>query len=113
MTRSIRLITITTALVAAVVRPAITGPALASHWLQTTMTQESCLRRAEESLHRSGFRTIEPTRDSRYGAGADQTGAVRCIASNRIIIFMATGPDRARTDALAGALFQNFDPERP
>ena len=88
-------------------------PALASRWLETRMTQEACLQRAEQSLRKSGFTTIEPTRESRYGVGPDYTAAVRCIAPQHIIIFIATGPDRDRTDSLAGQLFQNFDPARP
>jgi hypothetical protein len=93
--------------------PAEAGPALASRWLETRMKQEACLERAELSLKKSGFTKIEPTRESRYGEGPDYTVAIRCIAPQRIIIFIATGPDREKTDSLAALLFQNFDPARP
>jgi hypothetical protein len=89
------------------------GPALASRWLETRMSQEACLARAEQALRKSGFSAIEPTRESRYGVNNDYTLAVRCIASNHMIVFMASGSDRAATDQMAGDLFWNFDPRRP
>jgi len=89
------------------------GPALASRWLETRMSQEACLTRAEQALRKSGFSALEATRESRYGVNNDYTLAVRCITSNKMIVFMAPGPDRAATDQKAGELFWNFDPRRP
>lgn len=89
------------------------GPALASRWLETQMSQEACLARAEQALRKSGFSAIEATRESRYGVNDSYTIAVRCITSNNMVVFMASGPDRAATDQMAGDLFWNFEPRRP
>lgn len=85
------------------------GPAVATRWNETkTMSQEECLKRAEDAIQKLGFGKIERTQQSRYGTLQDYTAVARCITSNGIVLFIGSGPDRKRADELAGALFQGF-----
>ncbi len=88
---------------------ALAGPAVATRWQQTDMTQDECLKRAEDAISRTGFENLERTGQSRYGSVADYTAAVRCITGNGIVFFIVSGPSLAQANGMAGILFQNFD----
>jgi len=91
---------------------AAAGPAVATRWNNAHMSQEECLKRAEETIARVGFGGLERSQQSRFGTREDYTASVRCIVSNWIVVFIASGPSRTRADELAGALFQNFKVEQ-
>ncbi len=84
------------------------GPAVATRWKDVTVSQGECLQRAEQAIGKTGFRQIERTEQSRYGTLKGYTAAIRCITSNGLAIFIASGPSRTRSDQLAGALFENW-----
>lgn len=85
------------------------GPAVASRYNEIKMSQEQCLKNAEAALRKTGLEAQDRTEQSRYGARGDYTGVIRCIASNGVVFFIASGPSRQITDNLAGTLFKNFD----
>ena len=87
------------------------GPAVASRWQNVKMSQEGCLKRAEDAIRLAGFGQLERTEQSRYGTKENYTGVVRCITSNGIALFIGSGPLRPVADNLSGLLFQNFKTE--
>ena len=91
------------------VREAQAGPAVATRWQEASMTQDECLKRAEDAIGRTGFEKLERTGQSRYGSVGDYTAAVRCVTGHGIVFFIVSGPARSQTDGMAGILFQNFD----
>jgi hypothetical protein len=88
--------------------PAHAGPAVATRWAEAKMEQETCLKRAEDAILRSGFGALERTTQSRYGTFGEYTAAIRCVTESGIVFFVASGPLRPETDAFAGLLFKNF-----
>lgn len=91
--------------------PSLAGPAVATRWQIAKMSQEECLKKAEDAILAAGLSRLERTEQSRYGTREPYTGAVRCITSNGIVVFVGSGPGRLQADALAGALFENFKVE--
>lgn len=87
---------------------ALAGPAVATRWQEATVSQNECLQRAENAIRRSGFGRLERTQQSRYGSLDDYTAAIRCIVSNRLVIFIVSGPSRNQSDQMAGTLFENW-----
>ena len=93
----------------ALASPGLAGPAVASRYNEIKMSQEECLKNAEEALRKTGLDAQDRTEQSRYGARGDYTGVVRCIASNGLVLFIGSGPSRQSTNNLSGALFKNFE----
>jgi hypothetical protein len=93
----------------ALATPSFGGPFVATRYNEIKLSQEQCLTSAEEVLRKLGFDHMERTRQSRYGTKADHTGVVRCVASNGLVLFIASGPSRQETDGLAGTLYKNFE----
>jgi hypothetical protein len=91
------------------VREAQAGPAIATRWQEASITQDDCLKRAEDAIGRTGFGKLERTGQSRFGSVDDYTAAVRCVTSRGIVFFIVSGPARSQADGMAGILFQNFD----
>ncbi|MSO68325.1 MAG: hypothetical protein EXQ82_11140 [Pseudolabrys sp.] len=91
--------------------PSFGGPAVASRWQNAKMSQEECLKRAEDTIAKAGLGRLERTEQSRYGTKEDYTGVVRCITSNGIARFIGSDPSRSVADNLSGMLFRNFKTE--
>jgi hypothetical protein len=87
---------------------ALAGPAVATRWNNVRMSQDECLRRAEDAIRDAGFGRLERTQQSRYGTRGDYTAAIRCVIDNNTVFFIASGPSRGEADRLAGALFDSF-----
>ncbi len=93
----------------ALAAPSLAGPAVASRYNEIKMSQEQCLKNAEEALRKTGLAPQDRTEQSRYGARGDYTGVIRCIADNGLVVFIGSGPARRIADNLSGALFKNFE----
>ncbi len=93
----------------ALASPSLAGPAVASRYNEIKMSQEQCLKNAEEALRKTGLEAQDRSEQSRYGARGDYTGVVRCIASNGLVLFIGSGPSRQITNNLSGTLFKNFE----
>jgi len=87
---------------------ALAGPAVATRWNNARISQDECLRRAEDTIRNAGFGRLERTQQSRYGTRGDYTAAIRCVTDNNVVFFIASGPSRGEADRLAGALYDNF-----
>jgi hypothetical protein len=76
------------------------GPAIASDWADLTMPQSECFARGEAAIQRIGFGEVERTKYSRFGTREDYTVSVRCIEEKGLVLFLASGRDRGKANAL-------------
>ena len=84
------------------------GPAIASDWADLTMPQSECFARGEAAIQRIGFGDIERTKYSHFGTRDDYTVSVRCIEEKGLVLFLASGRDRAKANALQLNLQRNY-----
>jgi hypothetical protein len=84
------------------------GPAIASDWADLTMPQGECFARGEAAIQRMGFGDIERTKYSRFGTRDDYTVSVRCIEEKGLVLFLASGRDRVKANALQLNLQRNY-----
>ena len=76
------------------------GPAIASDWADLTVPQAECFARGEAAIQRMGFGEIERTKYSRFGTREDYTVSVRCIEEKGLVLFLASGRERGKANAL-------------
>jgi hypothetical protein len=76
------------------------GPAIASDWTDLTVPQAECFARGEAAIQRIGFGEVERTKYSRFGTREDYTVSVRCIEEKGLVLFLASGRDRGKANAL-------------
>ncbi len=76
------------------------GPAIASDWADLTVPQSECFARGEAAIQRIGFGEVERTKYSRFGTREDYTVSVRCIEEKGLVLFLASGRDRVKANAL-------------
>ena len=84
------------------------GPAIASDWADLAMPQGECFARGEAAIQRMGFGEIERTKYSRFGTRDDYTVSVRCIEEKGLVLFLASGRDRNKANALQLNLQRNY-----
>jgi hypothetical protein len=65
-----------------------------------------CARRA--AIQRMGFGEIERTKYSRFGTRDGYTVSVRCIEEKGLVLFLAAGRDRVKSNALQLNLQRNY-----
>src|SRR4051812_23976964 len=98
-------------LIVAAAAPALAlgdGPAIASDWADLTTPQAECFARGEAAIQRMGFGEIERTKYSRFGTREDYTVSVRCIEEKGLVLFLASGRDRVKANALQLNLQRNY-----
>ena len=76
------------------------GPAIASDWADLTVPQAECFARGEAAIQRIGFGEVERTKYSRFGTREDYTVSVRCIEEKGLVLFLASGRERGKANAL-------------
>ena len=105
------IVAIATVLTIAAAPPALAlgdGPAIASDWADLTTPQSECFARGEAAIQRIGFGEIERTKYSRFGTRDDYTVSVRCIEEKGLVLFLASGRDRVKANALQLNLQRNY-----
>jgi hypothetical protein len=93
---------------AAIQSAAVAGPAIATDWFESTLTQETCFTRAEEALKKMGLGSIERTKFSRFAQGGDYTLQVRCIGEKNMVLVITAGPSRPEVQARQAKLVDLF-----
>jgi len=83
------------------------GPAIASDWADLKISQAECFARGEAAIQRMGFGEIERTKYSRFATRADYAISVRCIEEKAIVLFLASGRERAVANQLQLDLQRN------
>jgi hypothetical protein len=84
------------------------GPAIASDWADLTVPQAECFARGEAAIQRIGFGEVERTKYSRFGTREGYTVSVRCIEEKGLVLFLASGRDRNKANALQLNLQRNY-----
>ena len=84
------------------------GPAIASDWADLTVPQAECFAHGEAAIQRIGFGEVERTKDFRFGTREDYTVSVRCIEEKGLVLFLASGRDRNKANALQLNLQRNY-----
>ena len=72
----------------------IAGPSMSSAWLAITVDQDTCVRKASDTMKGQNFRTRFEVlgNSSIYGELTDYTGLIRCAAEKGIVYFVVSGP---------------------
>ena len=70
------------------------GPSMSSAWLEITVSQVECVKRASQSVKDNSFNTRFEVlgNSSIYGELGDYTALVRCAADKNIVYFVIAGP---------------------
>lgn len=76
------------------------GPAIASDWRELTVPLSECFVRGEQAITRMDFGEIERTKYSRFATREDYTISIRCIEEKGLVLFLASGRDRTKANAL-------------
>ena len=84
------------------------GPAIASDWADLTVPPSECFARGEAAIQSIGFGEIERTKYSRFATREDYTVSVRCIEEKGLVLFLASGRDRGKANALQLDLQHNY-----
>ena len=108
MTRTLQAICLAAVTAAALPSPAAAGPAIATDWFESTLTPETCFKRAEEALGKMGLKEIERTRFSRFAQSGDYTMQVRCIAEKSMVLVITAGPSRPQVQSFQARLLDLF-----
>jgi hypothetical protein len=97
------------AIAAVAIQPAaLAGPAIATDWFESTLTQETCFARAEQAFGKMGLGNLERTRFSRFAQTGDYTMQVRCIAEKNMVLIITAGPSRQQVQAHQAKLVDLF-----
>ena len=108
MPRALQAIVFGAAMLAALPSAGLAGPAIATDWFESTLTAETCFKRAEEALGKMGLKDIERTRFSRFAQSGDYTMQVRCIAEKNMVLIITAGPSRPQVQTFQAKLVDLF-----
>jgi hypothetical protein len=82
--------------------------AVATKWKPLGEAQGDCMAHARMAIFRSGFDASDPSSQSMSGKHGDYTASIRCIADQRIVLFVAAGPSAETTARYLEVLFGHF-----
>lgn len=84
------------------------GPSMSTNWTSTTISQQECMRQAEQVVRDAGMDDVDVVGQSVFGKKSGYTAVVRCISDYGLIYFVVGGPqlDQART--YMRSLFDKF-----
>jgi hypothetical protein len=69
------------------------APGMNWSWQSTNMSQRQCMSRAEDAMRNGGFsREFSTVGESTFGIRGAYRGAIRCITSQGLVVFMVSGP---------------------
>jgi hypothetical protein len=82
--------------------------AVATKWKPLGEAQNDCMAHAQMAIWRSGFDKSAPGSESMAGKKGDYTVSIRCVATARIVFFVASGPSPDATAQYLEVLFGHF-----
>lgn len=92
------------------------GPVTATRTLEfprqggVSISQDLCLARAEFSITAGiGFRLVQRTPQSRFGAAPGYTAEVRCLANRGVVVMIVSGPSPRFANDGAQLLVYSFE----
>ena len=82
--------------------------AIATRWKPLGESQTECMGHAQMAIFRSGFDKSEPGSQSMSGKRGDYTASIRCVAEQKTVFFVTSGPSAETTAAYMEALYGHF-----
>ena len=82
--------------------------AVATKWKPLGEAQNDCMAHAQMAIFRAGFDAADPGSQSMSGKHGDYTASIRCMADQRIVIFVSAGPSAETTARYLEVLFGHF-----
>ena len=82
--------------------------AVATRWRSMGEAQNDCLSHAQMAIFRAGFDNATGGSQSMSGKHGDYTASIRCVAEQRIVFFVLSGPSPATTAHYLDALYRHF-----
>jgi hypothetical protein len=82
--------------------------AVATKWRPLGEAQRDCLTHAQMAIFRAGFNPATGGSESMSGKRGDYTASIRCVATQRIVFFVMSGPSPETTARYLDALFGHF-----
>jgi hypothetical protein len=87
---------------------AVADTAVATKWKPLGETQRDCMAHAQMAIFRAGFDKSAPGSESMSGKRGDYTATIRCVATQRIVFFVMSGPSPDTTTRYLDVLFGHF-----
>ena len=84
------------------------GTAVATKWKPLGEAQRDCMAHAQMAIFRAGFDKSDPGSESMSGKKGDYTASIRCVAAQRIVFFVMSGPSPDATTRYLDVLFGHF-----
>jgi hypothetical protein len=82
--------------------------AVATKWKPLGEAQDNCMAHAQMAIFRAGFYKADPGSESMSGKKGDYTASIRCVATQRIVFFVMSGPSPQTTTRYLDVLFGHF-----
>jgi hypothetical protein len=87
---------------------AVADTSIATRWRAMGEAQNDCMAHAEMAIFRSGFDKSDPGSQSMSGKHGEYTASIRCIAEQRIVLFVVAGPSPDATAKYLEVLYGHF-----
>ena len=87
---------------------AMADTAIATKWRLMGEAQRDCMAHAQMAIFRTGFDSATGGSQSMSGKHGDYTASIRCIAEQRIVLFMLSGPSPETTARYLDVLYGHF-----
>ncbi|MEE3719268.1 hypothetical protein V2H45_21220 [Tumidithrix elongata RA019] len=85
------------------------APGMNWSWQSTNLSQRQCMIRAEDAMRNAGFsRNFSAVGESTFGVRSAYRGAIRCITSKGLVVFMVSGPSSDTSGDYRQGLEDNF-----
>jgi hypothetical protein len=81
---------------------------IATRWKPLGEAQGDCMAHAQMAIWRSGFDKSDPGSQSMSGKKGDYAASIRCVADQRIVFFVTSGPSAEATAKYLEVLFGHF-----
>src|SRR5262249_38281628 len=82
--------------------------AIATKWRLVGESQNECMAHARMAIFRSGFDVGEAASESMTGKHGDYTALIRCIADQKMVVFVSSGPSSDTTLRYLEVLYGHF-----
>jgi hypothetical protein len=82
--------------------------AIATRWKPLGEAQGDCMAHAQMAIFRAGFDKSEPGSQSMSGKHGEYSASIRCVAGQRIVFFVTSGPSAETAARYLDVLFGHF-----
>jgi hypothetical protein len=87
---------------------AVADTSITTRWRPLGEAQGDCMAHAQMAIWRSGFDQSDPGSQSMSGKRGEYTASIRCMADQRVVVFVTAGPSAEAAERYLNALFGHF-----